>query len=157
VSVTAVGYDESQTDLTSVLVAAHATTADMVIPYSDSSGCVNLAKSLKELGITDAKKIVSAPLCLNGQVAAGLGLADQGQSMLLIEHDMGLVLGICDRVVVLEFGTVIAEGPPEVVRQDPRVIAAYLGDGVTSDSVTSDSGAAGGGMVATALADDQPE
>jgi branched-chain amino acid transport system substrate-binding protein len=73
VSVTAVGYDESQTDLTSVLVAAHATTADMVIPYSDSSGCVNLAKSLKELGITDAKKIVSAPLCLNGQVAAGLG------------------------------------------------------------------------------------
>jgi branched-chain amino acid transport system substrate-binding protein len=73
VSVTAVGYDESQTDLTSVLVAAHATTADMVIPYSDSTGCVNLAKSLIQLGITDAKKIVSAPLCLNGQVAAGLG------------------------------------------------------------------------------------
>jgi branched-chain amino acid transport system substrate-binding protein len=73
VSVTAVGYDESQTDLTSVLVAAHATTADMVIPYSDSSGCVNLAKSLIQLGITEAKKIVSAPLCLNGQVAAGLG------------------------------------------------------------------------------------
>ncbi len=73
VSVTAVGYDESQTDLTSVLVAAHATTAGMVIPYSDSTGCVNLAKSLIQLGITDAKKIVSAPLCLNGQVAAGLG------------------------------------------------------------------------------------
>jgi branched-chain amino acid transport system substrate-binding protein len=73
VSVKAVGYDESQTDLTSVLVAAGATTADMVIPYSDSSGCVNLAKSLISLGITDAKKIVSAPLCLNGQVAAGLG------------------------------------------------------------------------------------
>jgi branched-chain amino acid transport system substrate-binding protein len=45
----------------------------MVIPYSDSSGCVNLANSLKQLGITDPKKIVSAPLCLNGQVAAGLG------------------------------------------------------------------------------------
>jgi branched-chain amino acid transport system substrate-binding protein len=73
VKVKAVGYDESQTDLTGPLIAAGALTADMVIPYSDSSGCVNLARSLIQLGITDAKKIVSAPLCLNGQVAAGLG------------------------------------------------------------------------------------
>jgi branched-chain amino acid transport system substrate-binding protein len=73
VTVKAVGYPESQTDLTTVLTAAGAQTADMVIPYSDASGCVNLAKSLKTLGVTDAKKIVSAPLCLNGQVAAGLG------------------------------------------------------------------------------------
>ena len=73
VSVKAVGYPETQTDLTSVLTAAGAQTADLVIPYSDAAGCVNLAKSLKTLGITDPKKILSAPLCLNGQVIKGLG------------------------------------------------------------------------------------
>ena len=73
VKVKKVGYSESQTDLIGPLTEAGAQTADMVIPYSDSSGCVNLAKGLKQLGITDAKKIVSAPLCLNGLVAAGLG------------------------------------------------------------------------------------
>lgn len=56
-------------------------------------------------------------------------LADAGRSTLLIDHDMGLVLGICDRVVVLEFGRVIADGPPEQVRSDPAAIAAYLGGG----------------------------
>ncbi|HKO26799.1 MAG TPA: ABC transporter substrate-binding protein [Solirubrobacteraceae bacterium] len=73
VNVKKVGYSESQTDLIGPLTSAGAQSADMVIPYSDSSGCVNLAKGLKQLGITDTKKIVSAPLCLNGQVAAGLG------------------------------------------------------------------------------------
>jgi branched-chain amino acid transport system substrate-binding protein len=73
VKVKKVGYDESQTDLIGPLTSAGATSADLVIPYSDSSGCVNLAKGLKQLGITDTKKILSAPLCLNGLVAAGLG------------------------------------------------------------------------------------
>jgi branched-chain amino acid transport system substrate-binding protein len=73
VTVKSVGYSESTTDLTSVLTAAGAQTADMVIPYSDTAGCVNLAKGLTALGITDPKKIVSAPLCLNGQVISGLG------------------------------------------------------------------------------------
>jgi branched-chain amino acid transport system permease protein len=57
------------------------------------------------------------------------GLADDGQSILLIDHDMGLVLNICDRIVVLEFGKVIADGPPESIRRDQRVVAAYLGGG----------------------------
>lgn len=68
-----VAYSQGQTDLVGPLTAAGAQSADMVIPYSDASGCVNQAKALKQLGITDSKKIVSAPLCLNPDVAAGLG------------------------------------------------------------------------------------
>lgn len=73
VTVKKVGYSASQTDVIGPLTSAGAQSADMVIPYSDASGCVNLAKGLKQLGITDAKKIVTAPLCLNSQVKKGLG------------------------------------------------------------------------------------
>ncbi|HSE93798.1 MAG TPA: ABC transporter ATP-binding protein [Methylomirabilota bacterium] len=48
-------------------------------------------------------------------------------TVLLIEHDMSVVMGISDRVAVLHFGEKIAEGPPEAIRQDPQVVAAYLG------------------------------
>jgi ABC-type branched-subunit amino acid transport system ATPase component len=93
----------------------------------------------KRAGI--GRALVAKPrlLCLD-EPAAGLdtrqstefgallpGIARSGTAVLLVDHDMGLVLSVCDRVVVLESGAVIAQGTPAQIRNDERVVAAYLG------------------------------
>ncbi len=93
----------------------------------------------KLVGVARALSAQPRVICLD-EPAAGLDttesndlglrlreVVDSGTSMLLVDHDMGLVLGISDYVVVLEFGRVIAHGKPDQVRRDERVIAAYLG------------------------------
>ncbi|MQA86617.1 MAG: ATP-binding cassette domain-containing protein [Streptosporangiales bacterium] len=88
-----------------------------------------------------ARALAAGPrlLCLD-EPAAGLdsreraelgrrlrSVVDAGTPTLLVDHDMGLVLSVCDHVVVLDFGKVIAHGPPSAVRRDSKVITAYLG------------------------------
>jgi branched-chain amino acid transport system ATP-binding protein len=52
---------------------------------------------------------------------------EQGVTIMLIEHDMQAVMGLCDAITVMNFGTLLAEGTPEQVRNNPAVIEAYLG------------------------------
>jgi len=91
-----------------------------------------------------ARALAAEPkLLLLDEPAAGLGsretqdlatlvrrIRDQGITVLLIEHDMGMVMNIADRIIVLDYGKMLAQGTSAQIRNDQRVIAAYLGETV---------------------------
>jgi branched-chain amino acid transport system ATP-binding protein len=91
--------------------------------------------------VSAARALATLPklLCMD-EPAAGLdtqesvqlgrsirAIVDSGTSIFLVDHDMGLVLNICDYIYVIEFGLKIAEGTPDEIKRNPRVIEAYLG------------------------------
>ena len=124
--------------LTELGAAEHADALPTSLPYPVRKR-VALARAL--VGEPDLLLLDEPAAGLSGEEIDELGeLIRQlsgRMSVMLVEHHMDLVMKVCDHIVVLDFGKVIASGTPDAVKEDPAVLAAYLGDEVEHDHATT--------------------
>jgi branched-chain amino acid transport system ATP-binding protein len=109
------------------------------MPNEVSQGQRKLVSAARALATRPKLLCMDEPAAgLDTQESAQLGrgirrIVDSGTSVFLVDHDMGLVLTICDYIYVIEFGITIAQGTPAEIKRDPRVIEAYLGQSARED------------------------
>ena len=120
--------------------------ADLINTFNDKPATLSLGQQ-KLLGV--ARALATRPkVVLLDEPAAGLDtvesetlgrrlhdIVEHDIAVLLIDHDMSLVLNLCDQINVLNFGVLIASGPPEQIRRDPAVVDAYLGSTHAEESI----------------------